>query len=277
MFARFLLASILLLPPLGCSSSSPAPSLTLATTTSARDSGLLDALLPRFRAQSGIEVKVVAVGTGQALELGRRGDADVLLVHAPDAEKRFVEAGYGVGRRPLMHNDFVIVGPKEDPAGVAGEASAVAALRKIAQAQAPFVSRGDDSGTHKKEKKLWREAGLRPDGPWYLEAGTGMAATLRVANDKRAYTLTDRGTFLAHRDRLDLKILCEGDPRLRNFYSVMLVNPARHPHVKSEAAGRFIDFLRSPAIQKFIGQFGRERYGEPLFHPGRPRRNGVAH
>jgi tungstate transport system substrate-binding protein len=263
---RFILALLLLLlPPLGCSSPSE-KSITLATTTSARDSGLLDALLPRFRARSGIEVKVVAVGTGQALELGRRGDADVLLVHAPDAEKQFIAEGYGVGRRPLMHNDFVFVGPRKDPAGVAGETSAVAALRKIAQAQASFVSRGDDSGTHKKEKRLWREAGVRPDGDWYLEAGTGMAATLRVANGKRAYTLTDRGTFLAHRDRLDLAILCEGDPRLRNFYSVMLVNPARHPHVQAEAARRFIDFMTSPAVQTFIGQFGREQYGEPLFH-----------
>jgi tungstate transport system substrate-binding protein len=260
----FILAAALLAFLSGCST--PAPSITLATTTSARDSGLLDALLPKFRAQSGIEVKVVAVGTGQALELGRRGDADVLLVHAPDAEKEFVAAGYGVGRRPLMHNDFVFVGPKEDPAGIADETSAVAALRKIAQARVPFVSRGDDSGTHKKEKALWREAGLRPDGDWHLEAGAGMAATLRIANGKRAYTLADRGTFLAHRDRLDLIILCQGDPRLRNFYSVMLVNPARHPHVKAEAAERFIDFMTSPAIQKFIGQFGRERYGEPLFH-----------
>jgi tungstate transport system substrate-binding protein len=254
----------------GCSPASPPQTVTLATTTSTQDSGLLDALVPLFRKQAGVEVKVVAVGTGQALELGRRGDADVLLVHDPDGEKRFVDEGFGVGRRPVMYNDFVLVGPPADPAGVKGLNSAAEAFTKIAQAKAPFVSRGDESGTHVKEKAVWRKAGVEPAGDWYVRAGAGMGQVLRMAGEKRAYTLSDRGTFLAQRQGLDLDVLSEGDPLLVNPYSVILVNPEKHPHVRREAAEKFADFLLAPETQKVIADFGKDRYGQPLFFAGEP-------
>jgi tungstate transport system substrate-binding protein len=247
----------------------PAPSVTLATTTSTQDSGLLDVLVPLFRAQSGIEVKVVAVGTGQALELGRRGDADVLLVHDPAAEERFVDEGFGIDRRPVMANDFVLVGPAADPADVRGRASAAEAFARIARAEAPFVSRGDESGTHAREKAVWRQAGVEPNGDWYVRAGAGMGQVLRMASEKRAYTLADRGTFLAQRQGLDLVILYEGDPLLKNQYSVILVNPEKHPHARGEAARKFADFLLAPDTRKVIADFGKERFGEPLFFPQR--------
>jgi tungstate transport system substrate-binding protein len=254
----------------GCSAP-PAPGgLTLATTTSTQDSGLLDALLPRFREQTGIDVRAVAVGTGQALELGRRGDADVLLVHDPAGEQRFVDEGFGVGRRPVMWNDFVLVGPPADPAGVKGLASAAGAFARIARAGAPFVSRGDESGTHVKERAVWRRAGIEPGGAWYVRAGAGMGQVLRMADEKRAYTLADRGTFLALRPGLDLAILCQGDPLLVNPYSVILVNPAKHSHVRAEAARKFADFLLAPPTQRLIGDFGKDHFGQPLFFPGAP-------
>jgi tungstate transport system substrate-binding protein len=252
----------------GCSRSAQTQSLTLATTTSTQDSGLLDALVPLFRQQTGIEAKVVAVGTGQALELGRRGDADVLLVHDPDAEQRFVDEGFGVGRRPVMWNDFVLVGPPADPAGVKGLASVAEAFARVARAGSPFVSRGDESGTHVKEKAVWKRAGVEPRGDWYLRAGAGMGQVLRLASEKRAYTLTDRGTFLAQRQGLDLVVLCGGDPLLVNQYSVIVVNPAMHPHVRAQAARQFADFLRSPSTRKAIAEFGRDRFGQPLFFVG---------
>jgi tungstate transport system substrate-binding protein len=248
----------------GCARPAP-PSVTLATTTSTQDSGLLDVLVPTFRAQTGIEVKLVAVGTGQALELGRRGDADVLLVHDPAAERRFVDEGFGIDRRPVMENDFVLAGPPQDPAGVRGQASAAEAFARIARAAAAFVSRGDESGTHAREKAVWRQAGIEPNGDWYVRAGTGMGQVLRMASEKRAYTLSDRGTFLAQRPGLDLVVLAEGDPLLVNPYSVILVNPGRHPHVHGEAARQFADFLLAPETQKAIGEFGKDRFGEPLF------------
>jgi tungstate transport system substrate-binding protein len=256
-----------LLAAAGCRSEQ-APTLTLATTTSTQDSGLLDVLVPRFRRETGIEVKVVAVGTGQALELGRRGDADVLLAHDPDAEAKFVAAGFGLGRRPVMWNDFVLVGPPADPAGVKGQASAAAALARIARARAAFVSRADESGTHAREKAVWRRAGVEPQGDWYLRAGAGMAQVLRVASEKRAYALTDRGTFLAQRRGLDLAVLLEGDPLLVNPYSVILVNPAKHAHIRQEAARRFADFLLAAETQKVIADFGKDRFGQPLFFAG---------
>jgi tungstate transport system substrate-binding protein len=196
---RYLLGAMGLAAVLACGGCgrAPAPAITLATTTSTQDSGLLDALLPRFRQETGIEVKVVAVGTGQALQLGRRGDADVLLVHDPAGEEQFMAEGFGSERRPVMHNDFVLVGPPADPAGVKGQASAAAAFARIARARAPFVSRGDESGTHQKEKAVWRAAGIEPGGDWYVRAGGGMGQVLRMATEKRAYTLSDRGTFLA--------------------------------------------------------------------------------
>ncbi len=263
----FLLA-LLLLVPAGCSRSAT-PSLTLATTTSLQDSGLLDVLVPQFRAQTGIEVKVVAVGTGQALELARRGDADVLLAHDQTAEEKFMAEGHGLERRPVMYNDFVLVGAPNDPAGVKGQASIAEAFTRIAGTRSPFVSRGDESGTHAKERAVWRQAGISPEGDWYIRAGAGMGHVLRLANEKRAYTLSDRGTFLALRKGLDLAILAEGDPLLVNQYSVIVVNPAKHPHVQRQAAQQFADFLLSPETQKTIATFGADRYGQPLFFTGK--------
>ena len=268
--ALFLLALLLV----GCGG--PArPELTLATTTSVYDSGLLEAILPDFEARHNVRVRVIAVGTGQAFELGRRGDADVLLVHDPAGEEAFLSAGYGSARYEVMYNDFVLVGPADDPAGIAGMGSAAEALAHIAERQAPFCSRGDDSGTHRREKALWEAAGAVPAGPWYLSLGQGMGDTLLVASEKRAYTLTDRATFLSMQDRLaNLRLLVGGatiaenpDPALRNVYSLILVNPARYPHVQAERARSFAEWLTSPETQEAIARFGRERYGQPLFYP----------
>jgi tungstate transport system substrate-binding protein len=239
--------------------------ITVATTTSLQDSGLLDVLVPLFEKQSGIKAKVVATGSGQALELGRRGDADVLLAHSPAAEKQFVDEGYGVDRKQIMWNDFVIVGPEDDPAGVRKLKAVTEAFAKIAEAKARFVSRGDESGTHVKEKAIWSQAGVQPQGDWYIRAGAGMAAALRIAGEKQAYCLTDRSTFLSQRDRLRLAILNEGDPLLRNVYSVILINPEKHPHVKHEAAKKFADFFASPEAKRIIAEFGKDKFGQPLF------------
>jgi tungstate transport system substrate-binding protein len=244
--------------------------LTLATTTSTRDSGLLKVLVPMFKKETGIDVKVVAVGSGQALELGRRGDADVLLTHAPDAEKRFMAEGYGERRRGVMHNDFVLVGPQTNPARIKGRTSITRAFDRIAQSESPFISRGDESGTHMKEKNIWKEAALDPAGNWYVRAGVGMAQALRIASEKRAYTLADRGTFLSQRDRLDLAIHSQGDPLLRNPYAVIVVSSAKHPGVNHRAANRFAEFLLSPKVQSIIGKFGVERFGQPLYFPRMP-------
>jgi tungstate transport system substrate-binding protein len=261
-----LLSAYCLLTVPGCSSQPAARTLTLATTTSARDTGLLDVLTPRFKEQSGIEVKVVAVGTGQALELARRGDADVLLVHDPESEEKFMAEGFGATRRPLMYNDFVLVGPPDDPAGVKGEKSIVKAFAQLAAKEAPFYSRGDESGTHLKEKKIWSEDGIEPKGDWYRSAGAGMAAVLRIANEKNGYTLTDRGTYLSQRKNLNLVILSEGDPLLLNRYSVIVVNPAKHPHVHHPEAVQFLEFMTSSETRKTIAAFGVDLFGEPLFH-----------
>ncbi len=247
--------------------STPPKSMTLATTTSAQDSGLLDVLLPAFEQQSGIQVKVVAVGSGQALELGRRGDADLLLTHSPDDEKKFIEEGWGLNRRPLMHNDFVIAGPAEDPAGIKQTKTAADALRAIAEKQCVFVSRGDESGTHKKELAVWKAAGIKPEGNWYVSSGTGMALSLRMAHEKRGYILADRGTYLALKNEIELVVDFEGDPILLNKYSVMEVNPARHPHVRHAEAKLFAEFLVSMPGQEIIRTFGSEKYGQPLFVP----------
>lgn len=251
---------------LGCGGAEHhAKTLTLATTTSTRDSGLLDELVPLFEQQTGIKVKVVAVGSGQALEMGRRGDADLLLTHSPDAEQEFVLAGHGSERLLVMSNDFLLVGPSADPAQVASSNDVLEAIRHISAAAAPFVSRGDDSGTHVKERALWEQAGVSPVGDWYLQAGSGMAQTLRMASEKRGYTLADRGTFLAQRDSLALQIVHEGDPRLRNQYAVITINPEKHPHVNVHAARKFRDFLLSNEAQQTIRLFGVAQYGEPLF------------
>ncbi len=258
----------------GSNSAQPSKHLTLATTTSTQDTGLLDVLLPKFRAASGIEVKVVAVGSGQAMELGRRGDADLLLVHSPEAEEQFVADGYGSWRYPLMFNEFVIVGPPEDPAGIKGQDSAVEALRKLAAASATFVSRGDKSGTHVKEQALWKRTGIEPQGDWYLKAGSGMAETLRIAEEKSAYTLTDRATYLTQRSKLSLAILAEGDVLLRNPYAVVQMNPAKFPHLNHSAAQEFIDYVFRREAQQLIAEFGRDTFGQPLFFLVKKERSG---
>ncbi len=257
----------------GCAARGEPPrAITLATTTSTRDSGLLDVLLPRFQQQTGIEVRVVAVGSGQALELGRRGDADVLLTHSPAAEAEFLADGSGIERRPVMHNDFVLVGPPADPAGVRGLTSISTAFARLAETGATFVSRGDESGTHAKEREIWQQPGAPPRGAWYLSAGGGMAQTLRLASERQAYTLSDRGTFLAHRERLELALLAEGDPLLRNEYAVILLDPKQHPQLQHAAARRFADFLVAPQTQRVIARFGLAKFGQPLFFPREPGR-----
>lgn len=241
------------------------PDVILATTTSTQDSGLLDFLAPLFQEESGYIVKVIAVGTGQALKMGEEGNADVLLVHAPAAEKVLIDNGSAIDRQLIMHNDFVVVGPAADPAGIRGISSPVTALKQIAQAQSNFVSRGDDSGTHKKELALWSTSGLTPEGDWYLQSGQGMGATLIISSEKQGYTLTDRATYLAQQDALDLEILVEGDPSLLNVYHAMLVNPEMWPKVNEAGARSWIDFLTRADIQLLIGEFGIEKFGQPLF------------
>lgn len=253
--------------------------ILLATTTSTRDAGLLDSLLPVFERETGFRVKVIAVGSGQALELGRRGDADVVLSHAPDAERPLADSGYLLRRRLVMHNDFLIVGPASDPAGLRGLTDAVAALQRVAAAGALFVSRGDRSGTNLLELKLWKLAAIAPraageGGGWYLDAGQGMAATLQMADEKRAYTITDRATYLAWRDRVQLVPLAEGDPVLYNVYHVMEVNPRNAPRVNAPGARALADWFVAPATQRLIGAFGTSRFGQSLFVPdaGKPDR-----
>jgi tungstate transport system substrate-binding protein len=241
----------------------------LATTTSTRDAGLLDSLLPVFERATGYRVKVIAVGSGQALEMGRRGDADVVLAHAPEAERTLADSGYFLRRRLVMHNDFLLVGPADDPAGLRGMSDAALAFQRIAARNAAFVSRGDQSGTHMLEQKLWRLAGIRPPGAGgrYIEAGHGMGETLQMADEKRAYTITDRATYLAWRDKVQLVPLVEGDPILYNVYHVMEVNPKNAPRVNTIGARALADFLVSPEAQQLIGEFGKARFGQSLFVP----------
>ncbi|MBM4431193.1 MAG: extracellular solute-binding protein [Chloroflexi bacterium] len=269
----FLTLTVVLALMAGCKPSptpTPVPEvqkLILATTTSTADSGLLDYLLPEFEAQYNAKVEVIAVGTGQAIKTAEQGDADVILVHDRAKEDKFVAEGYGVNRQDVMYNDFVIVGPKEDPASIKGLTDAAAALAKIAAAQAPFASRGDESGTHSKEKTIWAQAGIEPGGDWYFSLGQGMGETLTFANEKGAHALTDRGTYLSRREGLELLIVVEGDPILFNPYGVIAVNPEKHPHVKYDLAMKFIEWLTSVETQKKIGEFGIERFGQPLFYP----------
>jgi tungstate transport system substrate-binding protein len=238
-------------------------SMILATTTSTQDSGLLDELVPRFQDQSGCSVKTVAVGSGEALELGEKGDADVLLVHSPAAEEEFMDGGHGVSRDAVMHNDFIVVGPAEDPAMIKGAGSAAEAFERISKQEAPFASRADESGTHTKELSIWEAAGVAPAGSWYIETGQGMGETLTIAGQKRAYTLSDRGTFLAT-DNLDLDLLVEGGSDLLNPYHVIVVEGEG---VNRECAQAFSDWITSPETQEEIGRFGVDDYGEPLFFP----------
>lgn len=241
----------------------------LATTTSTADTGLLDALQPLFEEKTGYNLKPIPVGTGQALQMGKEGNADALLVHAPASERELVDAGIVINYRLVMHNDFIIVGPPDDPAGIKGTSDAAQALTRLSRAGATFVSRGDDSGTHKKEKEIWKKAGIEPAGGWYVQSGEGMGQTLTIASEREGYTLTDRGTYLALKDKLRLEILVEGDPLLQNIYHVMQVNPEKFPHQPINAAGgkAFVDFMVSPEIQEFIGSFGVDQYGQPLFYP----------
>jgi len=242
--------------------------ITVASTTSTENSGLFEHILPLFEAKTGIAVRVVAQGTGQALETGRRGDADVVFVHARALEDAFVAEGQGVRRFDVMYNDFVIVGPGDDPAGVRAADAAAAAMAAIAEARAPFASRGDDSGTHAAERALWAAAGVEPHGAWYLSTGSGMGATLNTAAQVPAYALADRGTWLSFRNRGPLEIVHEGDPILFNPYGVILVNPARHAHVKAVMGQAFIDWLVSDEGQAAIAGFAVD--GEPLFFPNAP-------
>ncbi len=261
-----LLAVLLLVS--ACSPSAPTDTeLILATTTSTQDSGLLDVLIPAFEKYSGLVVKTVAVGTGQALKMGEEGNADVLLVHAPDAEQAFMEAGFGSDRQPVMHNDFVLLGPANDPAGIGGSASTLEVMKKLASSQAAFISRGDDSGTHKLELKIWSQAGITPDWEGYIETGQGMGATLLVASEKSAYTLSDRGTYLANQAHLALSVLYEGDASLLNPYHVIVVNAEKWPLVNKAGAEAFARFLTSAQGQDIIREFGKDRFGQPLFFP----------
>ena len=242
--------------------------IILATTTSTQDSGLLDVLIPVFEKKTGYFVKTIAVGSGQAMAMGRKGEADVLLVHSPAAEKKFVSEGYGIHRRLVMHNDFIIVGPPEDPAKIRGLKSAAEAFGKIASARVLFISRGDNSGTDAKEKAIWKDCGIHPvKEKWYQQTGLGMGETLNVASEKRAYTLSDRGTYLALKRHLQLDILTEGDAILLNIYHVIEVNPAKWPKVNTAGAKAFADFMVSREVQGMIKTFGVDKFGSPLFFP----------
>jgi tungstate transport system substrate-binding protein len=244
------------------------PELILATTTSTQDSGLLDVLIPAFQNQTGYNVKTISVGTGQAMALGERGEADVLLVHAPDSEKKWMADGHGIDRQLVMYNDFIVVGPSDDPAGVAGSTNAVEVMQKIAANGATFISRGDNSGTNQLELKLWKDAAFDPKGqPWYQEAGQGMGQVLTIANDKQAYTITDRATYLARKANLDLNVLADGYPTFLNVYHVMVVNPEKGSQINVQGARDFANWIVSPEIQALIGSYGVDKYGQQLFFP----------
>jgi len=261
-----LISALLLVTALhGCGGGSE--ELILATTTSTQDSGLLDVLIPQFEKDHDYKVKTVAVGSGEALRLAGEGEADVVLAHSPKAEEDFMAAGNGESRLVVMHNDFIIVGPASDPAGIKGMAKAADAFKKIASAESIFLSRGDESGTNTKELSLWTSAGIEPGGSWYQETGQGMGATLNVASEKQGYTLSDRGTYLAQKKNLDLDLLVEGDKALFNQYHVIVVDPKKHSNVNAEGARAFASFITSPAVQATIGEFGVKDYGQALFIP----------
>jgi tungstate transport system substrate-binding protein len=240
--------------------------LKMATTTSTENTGLLKVLLPPFEAKNNCKVDVIAVGTGQSLKLGEQGDVDVVLVHAPELEEKFIKDGYGINRQYVMYNDFIIVGPPEDPAKIKGLKVAKEAFAKIAATQSPFVSRGDKSGTHTKELAIWKAAGIKPEGNWYIESGKGMGEVLNMANEKKAYTLSDRGTYLAYREKTSSIILSEGDPVLGNPYHIIAVNPGKFPHVKKELASKLIEWVISKEGQQIIRDF-KDKNGNLLFTP----------
>jgi tungstate transport system substrate-binding protein len=273
--ARFFALIVIVLTVFFAAGSRAAEEMTLATTTSTADSGLLDAILPAFEKANGVKVKVVAVGTGQALKLAQDGNADVVLVHARAKEDKFIAEGWGIDRRDVMYNDFVIVGPPQDPAGIKGKAVASEAFRAIAAKHADFASRGDESGTHTKEKDIWKKVGIRPEGEWYKSVGQGMGETLVFANEKKAYTLSDRATYLSMKSRLPhLAVLVGGekitenkDTSLMNYYGVIAVNPAKHANAKYDLAKKFIQWITSAETQKTIGAFGVDKFGQSLFYP----------
>jgi tungstate transport system substrate-binding protein len=251
----------------GTAASAAPKSIILATTTSTQDSGLLDVLVPLFEKESGFQVKTISVGSGQAMKMGEKGEADVLLVHSPDAEKKFMAEGFGASRRLVMHNDFIILGPAADPAKVKGS-KAAEAMKRIAQTGALFASRGDNSGTHAKEKGLWKAAGVEPDGQkWYQQTGLGMGQTLNVAAEKKAYILTDRATYLSLKKGLGLEILVEGDGKLLNIYHVIELNPVKSLKINAQGGKAFADFMVAKKTQEIIGRFGVDRFGAPLFFP----------
>jgi tungstate transport system substrate-binding protein len=244
-------------------------SIILATTTSTENSGLLDYILPYFKKEAGIDVKVVAVGTGKALQMGRDGEVDVLLVHAKDSEEKFVAEGHGIKRYDVMYNDFVLIGPKDDPAQIEKNAKndILKAFNLLNKDEYKFVSRGDDSGTHKKEKNFWQEIDIKPEGDWYISAGKGMGDVIQMADELLAYTMSDRATYLSMKDKIDLEILVEGDPRLFNQYGVIPVNPDKNENINSEGANAFAEWILSDKTQKLIGEFGKEKFGQALFIP----------
>lgn len=261
-----ILLIVLLLSLTACTTSTQP--LLLVSTTSTQDSGLLDVLLPAFEESTGYTVQLVATGSGQALEMGRDGNADVILLHSPAAEEKFMQEGFGIDRRLVMHNDFVIVGPPHDPAALRTAPTLDSAFERIFSSAVTFVSRGDNSGTHVKELQLWENASLDPTGqPWYIETGQGQGLTLSVASEKEGYAITDRGTFLAYKPNVNLEIVFEGDPQLLNIYHVLTVNPEKFQQVNAEGAKAFTDFITSSQGQQIIAEFGVEQYGEPLFFP----------
>lgn len=239
--------------------------LRLSTTTSTESSGLLKVLLPPFEAAHNVKVDVIAVGTGKAIKLGENGDVDVVFTHDPDLEDQFMAAGFGANREKVMHNDFVVVGPAADPAGLKDAKTAAEAFQRLAEGKASFISRGDESGTHQKEKALWKAAGIEPKGAWYVPAGQGMGEVLNMADEKRGYALTDRGTYIAYQSKIELPVLFEGDPVLFNPYSIMAVNPAKHPHAKYDLAKKLVEFVVSREGQKLIA--GYTLHGKQLFFP----------
>ena len=272
LFALFFTAavlSVLILDAFApCTAPAQQKNVILATTTSTQDSGLLDVLIPIFEKKTGYFVKTIAVGSGQAMAMGQKGEADVLLVHSPDAEKKFIAGGNGINRRLVMHNDYIVVGPPADPAMAKMSRTAVEAFKKIALSRSLFMSRGDNSGTHSKEKGIWKAAGISPEEQqWYQQTGLGMGQTLNVAAEKKAYTLADRGTYLALKKTLGLDVLSEGDALLLNVYSVIEVNPAKFSKLNVQGGKAFADFMVSPETQKIIGAFGTEKFGQPLFSP----------
>jgi tungstate transport system substrate-binding protein len=263
----FFLSFLILLSTVSCGKQANNREIILATTTSTRDSGLLDYILPEFEKEYGYKVNVVAVGTGQAIRLGMDGNADVIFVHSKEDEEKFISEGYGIKRYDVMYNDFVILGPKNDRAQIKGISTAKDALKKIYSEKAEFVSRGDESGTHKFEKRLWEKIGINPQGDWYIKVGKGMAETLLMASEKGAYTISDRATYLTLKEKLDLEVLVEGKDDLKNQYGVIAVNPSKNIRINKDGAQCFVKWILSDKTQRLIAEFGKEKFGQSLFIP----------